>query len=83
MVREWPMVQAAGPAAIALGLGAIGVFSTGTAVTLALLLGVLNLFLWGLAIARRAQLQRAATLAVATTSAAFGLAVEGLKVLVH
>src|SRR5437879_4506932 len=53
MAREWPMVQAAAPAAVALGLGAVGVYSTRTAVLVALGLGVLNLFLWGVAIARR------------------------------
>src|SRR3954468_15042339 len=36
MAREWPMLQAAVPAAGALVLGVLGVFSTQTAVTVAL-----------------------------------------------
>jgi hypothetical protein len=83
MGREWPMLLAAVPAAIALLLGVVGVFSTGTAATLAIILGVLNLFLWGVAIARRSMLGWAPTLTAGGVTAAFGLAVEGLKVLVH
>ena len=60
----------------------MGVYSTRTAVLVALGLGVLNLFLWGVAIARRSKLGPAHALILGTVSAAFGLAVEGLKVLV-
>lgn len=83
MKREWPIVQAAGPPAAGLLLGVAGVVSTQTAVRLALLFGVVNLFLWGLAIAQRSRLGWFPTLVVGTMNAAFGLAVEGLKVVLH
>ena len=77
------MVQAAFPTAIVLALGAIGVFSTETAVDLAIAVGVVALFTWGLAIGRASGSSWAASLFGAAISASFGLVVVGLKALVH
>jgi hypothetical protein len=83
MRSEWPLVQAAAPAAVALTLGIVGIVSTHTAVVLAICLGAANLFGWGLAIGRRASLGTGPTLVVASTNALFGLGVILLKVAIH
>jgi hypothetical protein len=80
---EWPLVQAAFPTAIVLALGAIGVLSTETAVDIAIAVGVVALFSWGLAIGRASGSSWAAALFGAVISAGFGLVVVGLKGLVH
>ena len=80
---EWPLVQAAIPTAIVLALGAIGALSTEAAVDIAIAVGVVALFTWGLAIGRASGSSWAATLIGAAISACFGLAVVGLKALVH
>jgi hypothetical protein len=80
---EWPLVQATFPTAIVLALGAIGVLSTETAVGLAITVGVVALFAWGLAIGRASGSSWAAALLGAAISAGFGLVVVGLKALVH
>jgi hypothetical protein len=82
-VAEWPLVQATFPTAIVLALGAIGAFSTETAVDLAIAVGVVALFAWGLAIGRASRSSWAAALLGAAISACFGLVVVGLKGLVH
>jgi hypothetical protein len=80
---EWPVVEAAVPAAMALTLGIVGVLSTENAVLLAIGLGAVNLFVWGLAIGRRLSLGRAQTLGIATSNALFGLIVILMKVAIH
>jgi hypothetical protein len=80
---EWPLVQATFPTAIVLALGALGAYSTETAVNLAIAVGVVALFAWGLAIGRASRSSWTAALLGAALSAAFGLAVVGLKALVH
>ncbi len=80
---EWPLVQAAFPTAIVLALGAVGAFSTETAVDLAIAVGVVALFAWGLAIGRASGSSWAVALFGAAISAGFGLVVVGLKALVH
>jgi hypothetical protein len=80
---EWPLVQAAVPTAIVLGLGAVGALSTESAVDIAIGVGVVALFSWGLAIGRASGSSWAASLIGAAISAGFGLVVVGLKALVH
>jgi hypothetical protein len=82
-VHEWPLIQATLPTAVVLALGALGVFSTQTAVDLAIAVGVVGLFGWGLAIGRASRSSWAATLLGAVLSAGFGLVVVGLKAVVH
>jgi hypothetical protein len=83
MAREWSIAQAAIPTGIPLALAGVGLWSTRTGVTLALAGGVLALAGWGLVFGRRARLPRWRALVVAVVSAAFGLVVVALKVLVH
>jgi hypothetical protein len=66
-----------------LALGAMGVVSTQTAVDVAIAVGVVALFSWGLAIGRASGSSWAAALIGAMISAAFGLVVVGLKAIVH
>ncbi|HXF00045.1 MAG TPA: hypothetical protein VN458_06840 [Solirubrobacterales bacterium] len=80
---EWPLVQATFPTAIVLALGALGAYSTETAVTLAIVVGVVALFGWGLAIGRASGSSWTAALFGAAISAGFGLVVVGLKAVVH
>jgi hypothetical protein len=77
---EWPLFEAAAPAAFALLLGVLGVYGTRTAVGVAIGLGIANLFLWGAAMGRRSGW--GATLVAGALSAALGVAVVLLKVLV-
>jgi hypothetical protein len=81
--EEWPVGQAAIVPALALGLGAVGILSRDTAVTLAIGLGVVALAGWGFAIARRARLDLARTLGVAAVNATLGLLLVGMNVAVH
>ena len=80
---EWPMLQAAVPSLLVLGVGWGGAVSTLTAVRLAIALGVLSLLAWGLVIARASRLSALATLGSVALNGAFGLGIVGLKVLVH
>jgi hypothetical protein len=80
---EWPMVQSAAPALVALGLAWAGVFSTSAGVDLAIAAGIGALFAWGFVIARRSGLSPAGTLGSIALSGAFGLAIVGLKTVVH
>jgi hypothetical protein len=80
---EWPVVEAAVPAAVALTLGIVGVLETQTAVYLAISLGAVNLFVWGLAIGRRLKLERRAALGLAVANALFGAVVILMKVAIH
>jgi hypothetical protein len=80
---EWPMVQAAFPTAIVLALGAVGAFSTETTIDIAIAVGVAALIAWGLAIGRASGSSWTAPLFGAAISAGFGLAIVGLKALVH
>ena len=70
------------PIAILLLLGATGVTSRDTAFTVAVWAGVVVLFLWGIVLARREGLGIPATLLSATVSAALGVIVILLKILV-
>lgn len=81
--QEWPMVQAALPAVVALTLAALGLWSRGTGVTIALALGVVELFGWGLAAGRRSGRSKGGALGAGLVCAAFGLLLIGLKVLIH
>jgi hypothetical protein len=80
---EWPMLQAAIPALLALSLGWVGAMPTLTAVRLAIGLGVLQLLTWGFVIARASRLSPLATLGSVALNGAFGLGIVVLKVLVH
>jgi hypothetical protein len=80
---EWPMVQSAAPALLALGLAWAGVLSTRAGIDLAIAAGIGALFAWGLVIARRSGLSPAGTVGSMALSGAFGLVIVGLKIVVH
>jgi hypothetical protein len=83
LTREWPLVRAAGPLAVALLLGVAGLVSRDTAVDLAVGVGLVELFGWGLAVGRK--LGQRLPLAVLTglANCALGAALVALKGLVH
>jgi hypothetical protein len=81
--HEWPLVEAALPLVLALMLGVLGILSTDSAVNVAIAVGVVELFLWGIAVGRRLGLSLSATIAAGVVNGALGVAIAGLKVLVH
>jgi voltage-gated potassium channel Kch len=83
LVGELQMVQAGIPAAIALGLSALGLYSTDAAVTAAIAAGVGSLFAYGVVLARREGATRLQTLLAASVNGAFGLVIVALKAFVH
>ena len=80
---ELPMLQAGIPAAIALGLAALGFYSTDTGVSLAIGFGVASLFAYGIVLAHREGATRWQTVSVACVNGAFGLVIVALKAFVH
>jgi hypothetical protein len=82
-LHEWPLVEAAVLPMLALLLGVIGLVQRDTAVSIAIGVGVVELFAWGIAAGRRAQLSLKATIGVGAANGALGLLMVGLKVLVH
>jgi hypothetical protein len=80
---ELAMVLAGAPAALALGLSALGFYSTDTGVTLAIGVGVGALFAYGLVLGHREGATRMQTLGAASVNGAFGLVIVALKAFVH
>jgi hypothetical protein len=80
--REWSLVEAAVPPAVALSLGALGVISTQTAVWAALALGLIVLAAEGVVVARIERLGWLGTAGVVAANVALGLVIVGLKLLV-
>lgn len=84
MAQEWPIASAAAAPLIALGLAALGAWSTETGVVLSLTAGILGLGGWGLLYAHRAHLSWWRAIVAALLNAAIlGLVIVALKVLVH
>jgi hypothetical protein len=80
---QWPMLQAAVPAFLALALGWAGAVSTLTAVRLAIGLGVIALLAWGFIIAYLSRLSPLATLGSVALNGTFALSIVALKALIH
>ena len=81
--HEWTIVQAALPASAALVPAAFGLYSARTALWIALGVNVFLLFVWGAALRELAGGSRGDVLTAGAASAALGLLLVGLKVLVH
>ena len=79
----WPMVEAGFPPALGLLLGAVGLVKDSTAVNIALAIGVAELAAWGIAVGRRERLGTLGTIGVTAANVALGLAVVGLKLVIH
>jgi hypothetical protein len=80
---EWPLVEAALLPVLCLLVGVIGVVKTDTAVAIAIGVGVIELFGYGIAAGRRLQLSRGGIVVVGVVNGALGLLIVLLKVLVH
>jgi hypothetical protein len=83
MEHEWPIVQAAGPTIVLMGLAAAGVLETSTAIDVAIGIGVLSLVGWGFAAGRRSRDTLRGQLLVGALSGALGLAIVALKLAIH
>jgi hypothetical protein len=81
--HEWPIVEAALLPVLALLLGVLSIVSDHTAVNIAIGVGVLELFGWGLAAGRKLGLSTTGTMLAGVTNGALGLVIVGLKVVVH
>jgi hypothetical protein len=77
--HEASIVEASLPPLVALLLGALGVVSTQSAVWLAFALGLLELFVEGIVVARVERLAALGTVAVVAANLALGLALVALK----
>jgi hypothetical protein len=80
---EWPLVESSLLPVLCLLLGVIGLVKTHTAVTIAIGVGVAELFGYGLLVGRRLGLSRGGVLVVGVVNGALGLVIVLLKVLVH
>lgn len=79
----WPLLQTAGAPALALLLAGFGGLSRSAGVALALGLGLVQLFAWGTALARRHGRSGLRALASGLVNLGIGLLVVLLKALVH
>jgi len=79
----WPMVEASFPCALALAAGGIGVLDEDASVYVALGIGVAELAGWGIAIGARERLGLLRVVGLTAINVALGLAVVGLKILIH
>jgi hypothetical protein len=77
------MVEAGFPLVAALLLGAVGLVGDDTSIDLALGVGVAELAAWGVAVGRREQLGVWRTFGVTAVNVSLGLAVVGLKLVIH
>jgi hypothetical protein len=77
------MVEAALPAALVLLISAFEVYSTETALWIAVLVNVMLLFVWGLGLRQRAGGTPLRAVGSGLASATLGLVLIVLKVLVH
>jgi hypothetical protein len=81
--REWPIVQSALPATVALALAAAGVYSVDAGLWVAVIVNVCLLFVWGAGLRELAAGTALQILAAGLSSASLGLVLVLLKVLVH
>ena len=79
---EAPMLTAALPPALMLGAARIGLMSVDQAISLALAVSIVQLFLWGLAVGRALDRGWRVALLAAAIDGALGLVLVGLKVIV-
>jgi hypothetical protein len=83
-LREgWPMVEASFPCALALVAGGIGILDEDASIYVALGIGVTELAGWGIAIGLRERLGLVRIVALTSINVTLGLAVVGLKLLIH
>ena len=81
--HEWPMVEAVGPALVALALAVVGVYSAKAGLWVAILTSTALLFVWGAVLRHRAAGTAVQCLAAGLTTASLGLVLVLLKALLH
>jgi nitroreductase len=81
--HEWPIVQSGLPAAIALALAAVGLYSVDTGLWVAVVVNVCLLFVWGAGLRELAGGNVAQVVVAGLSSASLGLLLVLLKVVVH
>jgi hypothetical protein len=79
---ESPMLLAAIPPALALATASLGLTTAEQAIDLALVVGVIQLFIWGLVVGRAVDRGWGVALLIASVDCALGLLIVVLKVLV-
>jgi hypothetical protein len=77
------MVEAVGPALLALGLAILGVYSAKTGLWIAIIANTFLLFVWGAILRHRAKGTRIQCVAAGLTTGLLGLALVALKAFVH
>jgi hypothetical protein len=83
IAHEWPMVESALPALVALGLAGLDVYSVKAALWTAISANTVLLFVWGAVLRHRAGGTAGEYLAAGITTAVFGIALVLLKVAIH
>ena len=83
MAEERPLLEGPLPLLVLLALGTVGVLEIHTSIRLALWLGVVELFSWGLFYARRQGWAWPTSLVTGLVNACFGLAIVILEVVIH
>jgi hypothetical protein len=83
MAEERPLLEGPLPLLVLLTLGTVGVLEIHTSIRLALWLGVVELFSWGLFYARRQGWAWPTSLVTGLVNACFGLAIVILEVVIH
>jgi hypothetical protein len=83
MAEEWPLIEGPLPLLVVLALGRIGVLEERTSIRVALWLGVANLFIWGIAYARRRQWRWHTAVTAGAVNGLLGLLIVLLEVVVH
>jgi hypothetical protein len=83
LAGELPMLETAVPTVAILLLGTVGVWSRNTTVSLAIGVGVVILFFWGLVFGRAAGRSWPSAVLSATITGGLGLVIVGLKAIVH
>ena len=83
LTHEWPIVTAALPSAVLVALAALGLYSTDTALWVALGVNIVLLFVWGAGLRELSGGTLAEMLGAGASTAALGLILVLLKVLVH
>jgi hypothetical protein len=81
--RELPIVESAVVPLAALALGAFGVLGRNHAVTLALVVALLELLTWGYLAGRRMGVRLPGAVTIGLVNCAFGAAIVFLKALIH
>jgi hypothetical protein len=81
--EEWPLVEAVLPPAVPLVLGAVGVLEHDTAVTVAIVVGLAELFGWGIAVGRAMGLAVPLILLTGAVNVGLGGLMVVLKALLH